>query len=232
MNSPLHILHLEDDPNDARLVRTTLEAEGISCSTQRVETREAFVAALEHGGIDLVLSDFSLPTFDGLTAAEMVRARWPDIPLILVSGSLGEERAIDSFKKGATDYVLKERLSRLGPAVRRAMSQVEERSKNRRMKNSLHTTENRLRIIFNESPLGMALVEADGRPVLTNPALQKMLGYTGEELSRMVFTEFTHPEDRAKDLDLYRELIQGARKHAGSPIRLVVTDVIMPQMDR
>jgi sigma-B regulation protein RsbU (phosphoserine phosphatase) len=117
----LHILHLEDDPNDAALIQSNLEAGGVACVTICVQNHDDFVAALDHGGIDLILSDFSLPSFDGLSAARIVRAKWPAIPLILVSGTLGEELAIDSFKSGATDYVLKQRLSRLVPAVRRAL---------------------------------------------------------------------------------------------------------------
>ena len=124
----INILHLEDDANDAALARAALEAAGVACIIQRVQTRGEFLAALERGGIDLVLSDFSLPAFDGLSAMELVRARWPDLPVILVSGSLGEELAIDSLKSGATDYVMKRRLSRLVPAVRRAMKEVEART--------------------------------------------------------------------------------------------------------
>jgi signal transduction histidine kinase len=133
MKSPLHILHLEDDPNDAALVQSTLKAEGITCATTRVQNRDDFVAALERGNVDLILSDFSLPAFDGLSVVEIVRAKWPDLPVILVSGTLGEERAIDSLKSGATDYVLKEHLARLAPAVRRAMHEVEERAERRRL---------------------------------------------------------------------------------------------------
>ena len=92
-----------------------------------MQSRDDFVAALERGGVDLILSDFSLPAFDGLSALEIARARCPDIPFILVSGTLGEERAIDSLKSGATDYVLKQRLARLVPAVHRAMLEVKER---------------------------------------------------------------------------------------------------------
>ena len=128
MKSPLHILHLEDDPNDAALVQSTLEAEGITCAITCVQNRDEFVAVLERGDIDLIFSDFSLPAFDGLSAAEIVRTRWPDLPVILVSGTLGEDRAIDSLKSGATDYVLKDRLARLAPAVRRAMQEVKDRS--------------------------------------------------------------------------------------------------------
>lgn len=128
MKSPLHILHLEDNRNDAALVLATLEAEGILCEVKCVEDRTAFLAALEQGGIDLVLSDFTLPAFDGLAATGLVRSGWPEIPVILVSGTLGEELAIDALKGGATDYVLKERLSRLVPAVRRAMQEVATRA--------------------------------------------------------------------------------------------------------
>ena len=137
MTLPLRILHLEDDPNDAALVRSTLDAAGIPCETTRVQDRDEFVAALEHGGIDLILSDFSLPAFDGLSATEIVRARWPEVPVILVSGSLGEELAIDSLKSGATDYVLKGRLSRLVPAVRRAMLEVKARAERTRLETQL-----------------------------------------------------------------------------------------------
>jgi signal transduction histidine kinase len=133
MKSPLHILHLEDDPNDAALVQATLAADGITCATTCVSSRDDFLAALEHGGIDLILSDFTLPAFDGLSALKIAHARRPNLPVIMVSGTLGEERAVDSLKSGATDYVLKESLTRLGPAVRRAMLEVETRAENKRL---------------------------------------------------------------------------------------------------
>ena len=133
MKSPLHILHLEDDPNDAELVKSTLDTEGIPCLISCVQTRADFLAALGTGTIDLVLSDFSLPAFDGFSAIDIVRAEWPTIPLILVSGTLGEELAIDSLQRGATDYVLKQRLSRLVPALRRAMQEVEAREERQRL---------------------------------------------------------------------------------------------------
>ena len=133
MKSSLNILHLEDDPNDAALVQSTLKAGGITCSTTRVQNCEDFMAALERGNIDLVLSDFSLPAFDGISALKLVHDEQPDLPVILVSGTLGEEQAVDSLKSGATDYVLKESLIRLVPAIRRAMQDVEERTERRRL---------------------------------------------------------------------------------------------------
>ena len=133
MRSPLQILHLEDDPKDAALIKSALETGGVVCDILRVQNRIDFVAALEHGGIDLILSDLSLPGFDGLSALKIVRARWPQVPMILVSGTMGEERAVDSLKSGATDYVLKERLGRLVPAVRRAVKEIEQLAESRRM---------------------------------------------------------------------------------------------------
>ncbi len=127
MEPPLHILHLEDDPHDAALVQSELAAGGIVCTITCVHGRADFVAALERGGIGLILSDFSLPAFDGLSALDIAHDRWPAIPLIFVSGTLGEERAIESLQRGATDYVLKHRLARLVPAVKRALQEVNER---------------------------------------------------------------------------------------------------------
>ena len=124
---PLRILHLEDDPNDAALVRSTLEAGGIACEMTLVQNRPDFAAALERGETDLIISDFMLPAFDGLSALDMTRAKFSGLPFIVVSGTLGEDRAVESLKRGATDYVLKEHLSRLVPAVNRAMKEAEER---------------------------------------------------------------------------------------------------------
>src|SRR2546428_10987305 len=128
MEKTLHVLHLEDDPNDVELVQATLGAEGLWCKVETVSTREQFLSVLDRGGLDLILSDYSLPTFDGLSALQAAREIAPEVPFILVSGAIGEEMAIESMKSGATDYVLKSRLSRLLPAVKRALQETEERA--------------------------------------------------------------------------------------------------------
>lgn len=132
MKAPLHVLHLEDDPRDTELIRDILEAEGIVSHVTRVETQTDFIASLERGGFDLILADYSLPSFDGLSALTIALERCPDLPFIFVSGALGEETAIEAVKGGATDYVLKERPSRIVPCVQRALLEVEERSKRKR----------------------------------------------------------------------------------------------------
>jgi len=121
----LKILHLEDNQKDMELARETLAEEGIEYEPIFAADREEFAAALAEGGFDLIISDYSLPSFDGLTALTMTREAYPDIPFIFLSGVLGEDRAIESLKSGATDYVMKSKLTRLAPAVRRALNYKE-----------------------------------------------------------------------------------------------------------
>lgn len=137
MRLPLHIIHLEDDPNDAALVKRILEVEGIACVATCVQSRSALLDAMRRDDIDLVLADYSLPGFNGLAALQIVRGERPDLPFIVVSGTMGEERAIDALHSGATDYVLKDRLARLVPAVRRAMQEVEDRAERQRTEQQL-----------------------------------------------------------------------------------------------
>lgn len=118
------ILHLEDDPLDAELILRRLEADGLDCQIDRVDTEAAFLQALERGGVDLVLADFSLPGADGMEALRLARQVKADLPFLIVSGVIGEEAAVDSLQNGATDYILKDRLSRLTPAVRRALDEA------------------------------------------------------------------------------------------------------------
>jgi len=183
MKFPLHILHLEDDPLDAALVQSTLEAGGITCSVTRVQDRADFLAALERRDVDLVLADLALPAFDGMSALQIVREKWPNVPFILVSGRLGEELAIESLKSGATDYVLKERLSRLVPAVRRTVQEVRERVERARAEEALRFSEMRYRRLFESAKDGIAVLNAKtGRIIDANPFLMDLLGYSREEL--------------------------------------------------
>jgi signal transduction histidine kinase len=120
MTEPVRILHLEDDPADAELVRSLLEAE-LPCALTWSRSREEFVAGLARGICDIILTDFSLPGFDGFSALRLAREKLPEVPCLLVSGAIGEESAVEALKVGATDYVMKENLQRLVPAVRRAL---------------------------------------------------------------------------------------------------------------
>jgi len=137
MKPTIRILHLEDSPNDCELVRELLVKDGIDCEIIRCEDREQFIQDLEKKNVDLIFADCALPRFDGLHALQLARQHAPEIPFIFVSGTLGEDSAIESLRNGATDYVLKDRLSRLVPAVRRALAESEERAKSQEMEQRL-----------------------------------------------------------------------------------------------
>jgi formate hydrogenlyase transcriptional activator len=141
MRQPLRILSLEDDPRDAELIQGLLEAEGIACELTRVDTQSAFQASLEGGRFDLILADYTLPSFDGLSALKLAMSARPDVPFIFVTGTLGEEVATEALKTGATDYVLKTRLSRLAPSVRRALREADERAERKRAEEALRRNE-------------------------------------------------------------------------------------------
>lgn len=201
MTRQLHILHLEDDPVDAELVQLNLTRGGIQCQIMVVTTAMAFSAALEQGTVNLILADLSLPDFDGMTALSIVRERYPHIPFIFVSGRLGEEAAIESLKNGATDYVLKNRLSRLAPAVKRALVEAAERTEHLRAEQELARAYSEIQDraesyqnLFN-SIRDVIVVAGHDRRILTvnQPALRETFGYELDEVvgksARLLYAE-------------------------------------------
>src|SRR5205814_2293269 len=153
-----------------------LESEGIECAVRRVETRMQFEAALEEAGIDLILSDFTLPSFDGLSALKIAREKCPGVPFIFVSGTIGEEAAIDSLKEGAVDYVLKDRWSRLPAAVRRAMREAQERAERRRVEEELRQGEELFRKIMENVDDLVTVQDVEGHRVFTSSSYRHVLG--------------------------------------------------------
>jgi PAS domain S-box-containing protein len=141
MRDPLRILSIEDDPKDTELIQNLLETEDIVCEVTRVDTQAALLASLEQGRIDLILADYTLPSFDGISALKLALKACPDVPFIFVSGTLGEEVAIEALKIGATDYVLKTRLSRLVPSVLRALREARAKAERKRAEDSLRQSE-------------------------------------------------------------------------------------------
>jgi signal transduction histidine kinase/ActR/RegA family two-component response regulator len=145
VKTPLRLLQLEDNPVDADLIVTTLIEGDIPCQSQLVDTRQAFVAALKEGRMDLILADYSIPGFDGMTALILARQHCPDVPFLFVSATIGEELAIDAMHQGATDYVLKQRLGRLVPSVLRALRELDDRAERKRAEEALRQSEKQFR---------------------------------------------------------------------------------------
>ena len=193
----LRILNLEDEPLDTELIHATLTDGGIACEIARVQTRADFVAALEQEGFDLVLSDYSLPSFDGLSALQIRQEISPELPFILVSGMLGEDAAIESLTSGATDYVLKHRLERLVPAVRRAVREAEERIKRKRTEKALRRSEERLRLAVESTGLGTWDFNPVTGDLRWDERCKALFGLPPEaEVDYGLFLEGLHPEDR------------------------------------
>ncbi len=129
MKKEIRILVVEDVATDVVAINHELRRGGFNFRSKRVETKEAFLHELQHHRPDLILSDHGLPGFDGFTALAIAKDKCPDVPFIFVTGALGEETTIDTFESGATDYVLKDRMSKLAPAVQRALLEAEERAR-------------------------------------------------------------------------------------------------------
>jgi signal transduction histidine kinase len=194
----LRVLYLEDDPRDAELVQETLAADGIESEIIRVETEADFNAALKQGGFDLVLADYTLPSFDGLSALEIVQQNWPEVPLIFVSGTLGEELAIEALKRGATDYVFKTRLTRIVPSVRRALREARERSDLIRAQEALRQSEAYLAEAQRISHIGsFGWDVASGRIYWSQETYRIFEPDPESEPTLALVLDRTHPEDRA-----------------------------------
>jgi PAS domain S-box-containing protein len=197
---PVRVLHVEDNDGDASLVQGMLESAGFRVTIRRVDGREAFVTALGNDAFDLVLSDVSLPEFDGWAALELVRNKCQDLPFVFVSGSIDEEDAIESLKRGATDYVLKHRLERLNPAVQRALQEAEERRRRRQAEATTAATQARFRTMIETLPVGVFLNDAHGLCLEANPACLRITGLSAEGIRGDVWARSVHAEDRDRVL--------------------------------
>jgi signal transduction histidine kinase/CheY-like chemotaxis protein len=141
VKTPLRVLLLEDNTHDAELIQELLEADYFVCEVIRAQTRAEFVAGLENAGINVILADYKLPSFDGLSALTLALDARADLPFIFVSGSLGEEVAIEAVKTGATDYVVKARLARLVPSVQRALREAQDRAERKKAEEAFRRSE-------------------------------------------------------------------------------------------
>lgn len=205
----LRVLHLEDNPQDAELIHAVLAREGGAYQFVVAQNKIQFQTALERERFDLILSDYALPDFDGIAALHIVRAKCPETPFILVSGTLGEEQAIESLKSGATDYVLKTRLLRLAAAVNRALRDAKEQALRRQAEEDLRAREESLQALTTNSPDAIARLDRKFRFVYCNPAFARAVGCAATDLIGKTWVESGQPAIPEWEQGLRQTLLTG-----------------------
>ncbi|HYC73132.1 MAG TPA: response regulator [Opitutaceae bacterium] len=208
----LRILHLEDDLRDRQLVQEALEGGGWRCQVRHAATRDEFEAALEREEFDLIISDFTLPSYDGAAALATARARDSNAPFLYVSGTIGEERAVESLKSGATDYVLKQNLNRLVPAVARALREAAESRRRRAAEEALRAAEARLREMADTIRDVFWVASPDGASLqYISHAYEQVWGRPLAEVYArpQSWLEAVHPEDVPRVREALARLGQG-----------------------
>jgi PAS domain S-box-containing protein len=211
----LRILILEDMASDAELMTYELRLARIDFSYRRVTDREQFLAALDEERPDVILSDFHLPGFDGLEALTQAQAKYPEVPFLFVSGAMGEEVAIESLKRGATDYVLKDRLSRLGPAVQRALREAEERLERRQAQAALRDSEAQYRLLLKNIPAVVYKGYLDYAVDFVDEKVEEITGYAKSNFDsrKMKWSDILFQEDLPDFKEAFREGLKGSKSY-------------------
>jgi diguanylate cyclase (GGDEF)-like protein/PAS domain S-box-containing protein len=224
MGDAIKILFVEDQEADAELITRALRRSGAVLDARRVDSHAALITQLEEFRPDIVLSDFTLPGFGGLEALEMVRSHDSELPFVFVSGTLGEDRAIDALKRGATDYVLKNSLGRLPSAVTRALVEAANHRARLVAEKEVHRNARRLHDIVEASQDWIWELDADARFTFSNSAVHSILGIASEAVLQLPFADFLHPEDRIASARLLPDPALGERAVRGRRARWMHID--------
>src|SRR6266853_768113 len=193
MTEPLRILVAEDSEADAELVQRELKRGGLDFQSRRVQTESDFRRELDEFQPHLVISDFSMPQFNGREALAIARESRADIPFIFISGTIGENVAVDMMKAGADDYVMKNNLARLVPALKRELREAGVRRGRRLAEEGLRESESRFRQLIEQASDGIFVTDKEGNFILVNSRYCEMLGYSRAELLQL-HSEVTYPE--------------------------------------
>ncbi len=203
---PIRILHLEDNRQDAELIRDRLDEDGLPFTLTHVATKDDFELAITGGKFDVVLCDYNIPGYDGIAALACARARHPHTPVLLISGSLGEEAAVECLHLGATDYIIKDRLKRLGVAIRRALAEAETHLQRRETEAALRASEERFRMLVENSSDIIFEASLEGIFLYLSPNFSTITGHRVAEILGKSIFDHIHPDD-----------LTGAQEEFGKP---------------
>ncbi|HTX18076.1 MAG TPA: PAS domain S-box protein [Bacteroidota bacterium] len=209
MANELSVLIVEDSENDAALIMRQLEKAQYAVRSERVESSHGMKEALSRSKWDLILSDYSLPRFDALSALKLLLESGQDIPFIVVSGTIGEETAVELMRAGAHDYVMKDKLSRLVPVVRRELAESRVRLERRMTEHSLQESEARLRNLIQTARDVIFTISPDGIFTTLNPAFETLTGWQRSEWLGRSFEDLLAPADVPKALSRLKSLMNG-----------------------
>lgn len=212
MKQELRILMVEDIPTDAELIEHELRKEGIAFTSQRVETQDELILALKEFSPDIILSDYNLPDFNGMDVLEVVRRDYPDVPVVMVTGALSDIEAVELIHAGARDYVLKDRLARLAPAVQRALTAEHVARARKIAEKALLESEAKFRALVESTSDWIWEVDGNGKYTYSSPQVYDLLGYHAEEVLGKSPLDFMAADDARR----YSEQISAItmqRKH-------------------
>jgi PAS domain S-box-containing protein/putative nucleotidyltransferase with HDIG domain len=208
MSEPVRILIIEDIASDFDLAQREIRKAVSECVFQRVQTRDDFLRALETFQPDLILSDYQMPAFDGLTALKLAQDRAKLTPFIIWTGTMGEDNAVEMMRTGAVNYILKENIKRLGPAVAHALEERRLLLEHKQAEETIHNNEKRFRALIENGRDNISLLAVDGTLLWESPATVRGLGYAQDEFVGHNMFELMHPDDLEWTSELYAKLLQ------------------------
>jgi PAS domain S-box-containing protein len=236
MDKKIKILHLEDSVKDFELIHSIIESGEIEHEYFLTDNEKDFVNLLETEKIDVILADYNMPDYSGNEALKFARSIFPSIPFIFVSGTIGEDAAINSLLNGATDYVLKNKLERLNPSIKRAIKEKELSVNHKITENLLKGSEEKFRLIMENSADAIFLTNQQGKYTYTNKAVTDMLGFTSEEMKSKTIADISPPDKIEEYYEMLKQIMNGCKvfteiellKNDGNYIAVDLNAVLLP----
>lgn len=219
----IRVLMIEQSEEDARLIIRELKKGGYKPVYERIKTIAAMKKAFKNNKWDILLCEYKMPNFTAPSAITSLKEANIDIPVIVVTGAVGEETAADCMRLGAKDYIMKGNLSRLCPAIERELEDTEIREKKRLAEKELHLNEDKYRLLFENAGEGILIIQGD-MIKFANPALETIIGYPKEIITTRKFSSFIHPDDRSMVLDRHMQRMSGKPVETGYRFRIVAAD--------